>query len=152
MSEEDRAQMPTVSELVRFNSVTDFIEYLDKEIGELRGKLGELLRRLESTKAKAMLINKFESLVSELAKSAGQQAGPAGTWEINLGLTRVVVNPTPKQELDALVAVVKSYQERVVMLERLKKNLEPLTKLSEIEIGIEVVFENMIPTMIFIKM
>ncbi len=144
--------MPPVSELVKFNSITDFIEYIDKEISDLRSKLGELLRRLEGTKAKAMLINKFESLVSELAKSAGQPAAGAGSWEINLGMTKVIVNPTPKQELDALVAVVKSYQERVVLLERLKKSLEPLTRLSEVEVTLEVVFENTIPTKIFIRM
>ena len=142
------SRMPPVIELVPFNSIADFNKFLDEEISRLRSQLGEFLRRLEAAKARAEIMAKIESFLAELAR---EQAGAeAQGRQLQLGPVSVVVNPTPKQELDALVATARSLQERIVTLEKIKKGIEPLQKMPSVEVKIEVLMENRIPTKIYL--
>jgi len=134
-------------DIVKYNSVSDFFKDLDTKIVELRSQLGELLRRLENAKAKAEVLVKLESLLAETA--AG---GKLGGTEISLGQAKAIINPTPKQEFDILVDVVRSIQNRIVALERIRKDVEPLSKLGELDLTLEVVYENGLPTKILVKM
>ena len=134
-------------DIVKYNSVSEFFKHLDTKIVELRSQLGELLRRLENAKAKAEVLVKLESLLAETA--AG---GKLGGTEISLGQARAIINPTPKQEFDILVDVVRSIQNRIVALERIRKDVEPLNRLGELDLTLEVVYENGLPTKILVKM
>jgi len=134
-------------DIVKYNSVSEFFKDLDTKIVELRSQLGELLRRLENAKAKAEVLVKLESLLAETA--AG---GKLGGTEISLGQAKAIINPTPKQEFDILVDVVRSIQNRIVALERIRKDVEPLSKLGELDLTLEVVYENGLPTKILVKM
>lgn len=134
-------------DMVTYNSVSDFFKDLDAKLVEMRSKLGELLRRLEGAKAKAEVLVRLESLLAET--SGGAKIG--GT-EISLGTAKAVVNPTPKQEFDILVDVVRSLQNRIVAMERVRKEVEPLSKLGDLELQLEVVYENGLPTRILIRM
>lgn len=134
-------------EMVTYNSVSDFFKDLDAKLVEMRSKLGELLRRLEGAKAKAEVLVRLESLLAET--SGGAKIG--GT-EISLGAAKAVVNPTPKQEFDILVDVVRSLQNRIVAMERVRKEVEPISKLGDLELQLEVVYENGLPTRILIRM
>jgi len=134
-------------DIVKYNSVSDFFKDLDTKIVELRSQLGELLRRLENAKAKAEVLVKLESLLAETA--AG---GKLGGTEISLGQAKAIINPTPKQEFDILVDVVRSIQNRIVALERIRKDVDPLSKLGELDLTLEVVYENGLPTKILVKM
>jgi len=134
-------------DIVKYNSVSEFFKHLDSKIVELRSQLGELLRRLENAKAKAEVLVKLESLLAETA--AGSKLG--GT-EINLGQAKAIINPTPKQEFEILVDVVRSIQNRIVALERIRKDVEPLSRLGEVDLTLEVVYENGLPTKILIRM
>lgn len=148
------AKLSTVVDIISFNSISEFNNYLDGEINKLKSQLGEYLRRLEAVKAKAETLVRFESLLAELAKAAKSEGKGLGLEEreFTLGTTKIVVNPSPKQELEALVAIVRSLQERIMLLEKIKKNLEQLAKIQDIEIKLDVLFENTIPVKIFIKM
>jgi hypothetical protein len=148
------AKLSTVVDMISFNSISEFNNYLDGEINKLKSQLGEYLRRLEAVKAKAETLVRFESLLAELAKAAKSEGKGLGLEEreFTLGTTKIVVNPSPKQELEALVAIVRSLQERIMLLEKIKKNLEQLAKIQDIEIKLDVLFENTIPVKIFIKM
>ena len=148
------AKLSTVVDMVSFNSISEFNNYLDGEINKLKSQLGEYLRRLEAVKAKAETLVRFESLLAELAKAAKSEGKGLGLEEreFTLGTTKIVVNPSPKQELEALVAIVRSLQERIMLLEKIKKNLEQLAKIQDIEIKLDVLFENTIPVKIFIRM
>ncbi|MEB3816566.1 MAG: hypothetical protein LRS46_01295 [Desulfurococcales archaeon] len=143
------SRMPPVVELVSFDSVTEFNKFLDEEISKLRGQLGEFLRRLEAAKAKAEVMAKIESFLAELAR--GQGGGELQGRQLQLGPISVIVNPTPKQELDALVATARSLQERIVTLEKIKKSLEPLQKMPSVDVKVEVLMENRIPTRVFLR-
>jgi hypothetical protein len=147
-SSEPTTRMPPVIELVPFNSIADFTKFLDEEISRLRSQLGEFLRRLEAAKAKAEIMAKIESFLAELARE--QAGGEAQGRQLQLGPISVIVNPTPKQELDALVATARSLQERIVTLEKIKKGIEPLQKMPSVEVKIEVLMENRIPTRIYL--
>jgi hypothetical protein len=142
------SRVPPVVDLVTFNNVADFTKFIDEEISKLRSQLGEFLRRLEAAKARADIMTKIESFLSELAR--GQGAGAAQGRQLQLGPVNVIVNPTPKQELDALVAAARSLQERIVVLERIKKSIEPLQKMPAVDVKIEVLMENKIPTKVFL--
>ena len=142
------SRMPPAVELVQFNGISEFNKFLDDEISRLRSQLGEFLRRLEAAKAKAEIMAKIESFLAELAK--GQGGGEAQGRELQLGPVSVIINPTPKQELDALVATARSLQERIVTLERIKKGLEPLQKMPAVDVKVEVLMENKIPTRVFL--
>ncbi len=148
------AKLSTVVDMISFNSISEFNNHLDGEINKLKSQLGEYLRRLEAVKAKAETLVRFESLLAELAKAAKSEGKGLGLEEreFTLGTTKIVVNPSPKQELEALVAIVRSLQERIMLLEKIKKNLEQLAKIQDIEIKLDVLFENTIPVKIFIKM
>lgn len=148
------AKLSTVVDMVSFNSISEFNNYLDSEINKLKSQLGEYLRRLEAVKAKAETLVRFESLLAELAKAAKSEGKGLGLEEreFTLGITKIVVNPSPKQELEALVAIVRSLQERIMLIEKIKKNLEQLAKIQDIEIKLDVLFENTIPVKIFIRM
>ncbi len=142
-------KLPPVTDIRAFQSVSEFNAYLENEASNLRSQLGESLRRLEALKAKAEMLTKFESLLSQLAKG-GEVGGESR--EFALGPVKVVVNPSPKQELEVLVNVVRSVQERLMLIEKIKKALEPLFKAQDVEVKLEVVFENNVPTKIFIRM
>jgi len=142
------SRMPPAVELVQFNGISEFNKFLDDEISRLRSQLGEFLRRLEAAKAKAEIMAKVESFLAELAK--GQGGGGSQGRELQLGPVTVIINPTPKQELDALVATARSLQERIVTLERIKKGLEPLQKMPAVDVKVEVLMENKIPTRVFL--
>jgi len=142
-------RMPPVIELAPFNGVADFTKFLDEEISRLRSQLGEFLRRLEATKAKAEIMAKIEGFLAELARE--QAGGELQGRQLQLGPVSVVVNPTPKQELDALVATARSLQERIAALEKIRKDIEPLQKMPPVEVKIEVLMENGIPTRIYLR-
>ncbi|MEB3760323.1 MAG: hypothetical protein GSR72_02870 [Desulfurococcales archaeon] len=133
-------------DIKRYSSVGDLIKELDAEITRLKGELGELLRRLESAKAKAEVLVKLENLLS----TAG--GGKLGGTEIPLGQAKAIINPTPKQEFDILVDVVRSLQNRIIALERVRKDMDPLVRLGDIDLALEVIYENGIPSRILVKM
>ncbi|MCE4617740.1 MAG: hypothetical protein F7C32_04065 [Desulfurococcales archaeon] len=141
---------PDVIEITQFDNVSNLLQYLDAKISELRTQLGDYLRKLENMKVKAETMLKFESLLGELAKGAGG-ASTSGK-ELELGQVKVLINPSPKQELELMIDVVRSLQDRIVTLEKIRKNIEPLSKLSDIDLSLEVIFRNSIPSQIIIRM
>ena len=141
---------PDVIEITQFDNVSTLLQHLDAKISELRTQLGDYLRKLENMKVKAETMLKFESLLGELAKGAG--GATTGGKELELGPVKVLINPSPKQELELMIDVVRSLQDRIVTLEKIRKSIEPLSKLSDIELTLEVIFRNSIPSQIIIRM
>ncbi len=138
---------PPQVEIKEFTNLKSLFQYIDEEIARFRAELGELLRRLEEAKAKAEMMVKLERIVKELA---GRES--LGGATIDLGGVLVYVNPSPKQEFDIFVEAIRNMQDRIVHLERIKKNIEPLTKMGDIEFKMEVVLKNGIPHSIILKM
>ncbi|MEB3780417.1 MAG: hypothetical protein GSR85_09375 [Desulfurococcales archaeon] len=142
-----QSDVPPQVEIREFTNLKSLFQYIDEEIARFRAELGELLRRLEEAKAKAEMMEKLERIVKELA---GQES--IGGATIDLGGVLVYVNPTPKQEFDIFVEAIRNMQDRIVHLERIKKNIEPLTKMGDIEFKMEVILRNGVPHAIVLKM
>ncbi len=123
--------------IMRFNNVRDLFEYLDKEIADNKKILAELLREVEKIRAAADLSSKLEEMLREL----GGSTPPAAAAELNLDGVKVYVNPNPRLELQVLVDAIKGMQEKILQLERVRKSLEPLSKLEGINASINVIFE-----------
>ncbi|MCE4613654.1 MAG: hypothetical protein F7C07_07495 [Desulfurococcales archaeon] len=145
MSAEAITQISSV-EIREFDNVKDLIAYMEEEIAKLRAVLGDLLRRLETAKSKAETMVRLEKLISQLGTR-----GSVGWSELTLGNVKILVNPTPRQEFDILVSVVRRIQDRLEYLEKLRKDLEPLKNLEEASVPLQVVMVNGLPESIFIK-
>ena len=145
MSAEER--IPPTGEVREFESPRELFQFLDEEISRLRASLGELLRRLEAAKAKAEMMTKLESILRQLSG----QGGLGGTV-LTMDNVNVYINPDPKQEYDVLVDLIRRMQDRIVYLERVRKGLEPLSGLGDVNITLEVVLINGVPKNIIVKM
>ena len=132
----------------RFDSAEDFLRSIDQEIQDIRNRLGEYLRRVEEAKAKAEMIKKFEEVFGRL----GARPPQPQSQEITLGEVRIIINPTPSQELEALVNVVRDLQNRLNRLERIRQQLEPLKQLTVSGMQIEVLYEDGVPIQIFLRL
>ena len=141
-------EAPRNLEFKQFNGVRELLDWLDNEISNTKAVLGDLLRIVEEDKAKAEIVTRLESLLSEISGSK-----PAGLREaqLELGGVKVYINPTPKLELDLLIDVLRSIQQKVVQLERVKKSLEPLAKIDVGGIKVSVISENGVPRHVLIK-
>ncbi len=141
-------RIPPSVEVKEFGSPKELFAYLDEEIARLRASLGEYLRRLEAVKTKAEMLGKLENIIKQIQGGGG---GVGGTV-LNLDGVDVAINPTPKQEFDFMVEVIKHLQDRIVYLEKVRKGLEPLSGLGDVNITIEAVMVNGIPKSLLIKM
>jgi len=140
-------RIPPSVEVKEFGSPKELFAYLDEEIARLRASLGEYLRRLEAVKTKAEMLGKLENIIKQIQGGGG---GIGGTV-LNLDGVDVAINPTPKQEFDFMVEVIKHLQDRIVYLEKVRKGLEPLLGLGDVNITIEAVMANGVPKSLLIK-
>ena len=140
-------RIPPSVEVKEFGSPKELFAYLDEEIARLRASLGEYLRRLEAVKTKAEMLGRLENIIKQIQGGGG---GIGGTV-LNLDGVDVAINPTPKQEFDFMVEVIKHLQDRIVYLEKVRKGLEPLLGLGDVNITIEAVMANGVPKSLLIK-
>ncbi len=137
-----------VHDMRRFESAEEFLKSIDQEIQDIRSRLGEYLRRVEEAKAKAEMLRKFEEVLGKL----GARPSTPQSQEITLGELKIIINPTPNQELEALVNVVRDLQNRLNRLERLKQHLEPLRQIAVTGMQIEVLYEDGVPVQVFLRL
>ena len=137
-----------MTEIRTFNSVSEFIKALDDEIARLRSNLGTYLRDMDDARVKAERLKKLEETLRKLG--AGKEK-LVETRELDLGGLSVVINPTPVHDLKALEDVVKSIQDRLTALENIRRNIEPLQALEDLEAKIEAYYKEGVPIKLFIK-
>lgn len=111
-------------ELRTFQTPEELKKFLDDEIGRLRTLLGDHLRRLEEARIKAEKLRKAHDA---LAKFAGSKQIPNFEGrEVDMTGLRVMINPTPRQEMDLLEEVVKTLQDKLNTVQRVRKAFDPL--------------------------
>jgi hypothetical protein len=136
------------SELKVFNSPEELKKFLDDEIGRIRTLLGDYLRRLEEVRIKTDRLKKAQDA---LVKFAGEkQITTSESREIDLSGLKVFVNPSPRQETDTLEDMVRSLQDKLNMIQRIRKALDPLISFEEGIVTISAVTADNIPTKIMI--
>jgi len=119
-----------VVQIKEYNSAEEIAETLDKEISETKSTLGEYLRRLDDIRALAEKSKKIREVVMKLA---GKKASTESLGEISVGNLNIVLDANPFHELTAIEEVVRSHQERLLILQKAREALKWLDQLGDTE-------------------
>jgi hypothetical protein len=119
-----------VVEIKEYGSAEEIAETLDKEISETKSALGEYLRRLDDIRALAEKSKKIHEIVMKLA---GKKASSENLGEISVGSLNIVLDANPFHELTAIEEVVRSHQERLLVLQKARDALKWLDQLGDTE-------------------
>jgi len=113
-----------------YSSAEEIAETLEKEISETKSTLGEYLRRLDDIRALAEKSKKIREVVMKLA---GKKAATESLGEITIGNLNIVLDANPFHELTAIEEVVRSHQERLLVLQKTREALKWLDQLGDTE-------------------
>ncbi len=119
-----------VIEIKEYTSAEQLAERLDKMIGDTKSTLGEYLRRLDEIRNVAEKSKKIREVVMKLAGKKGptEQVG-----EITVGSLNIILDANPFHELTAIESVVRSFQERLLVLQKAREALKWLDQLGDTE-------------------
>jgi len=119
-----------VVEIKEYASAEEIDETLEKEISETKSTLGEYLRRLDDIRALAEKSKKIREVVMKLA---GKKAATESLGEITIGSLNIVLDANQFHELTAIEEVVRSNQERLLVLQKAREALKWLDQLGDTE-------------------
>ncbi|MEM3442528.1 MAG: hypothetical protein QW667_00035 [Candidatus Bathyarchaeia archaeon] len=119
-----------VVEIKEYTSAEEIAETLEKKISDTKSTLGEYLRRLDDIRALAEKSKKIREVVMKLA---GKKAASEGLGEITIGSLNIILDANPFHELTAIEEVVRSYQERLLVLQKAREALKWLDQLGDTE-------------------
>jgi len=139
-----------VVQIKEYTSAEEISELLEKKIGDTKSTLGEYLRRLDDIRALAEKSKKIREVVMKLAgkKNTNQSLG-----EITIGHLNIVLDASPFHELTAIEEVVRSHQERLIVLQKAREALKWLDQLGDTEgLNYLVVENDGVPERILFKL
>jgi hypothetical protein len=138
-----------VVEIKEYASAEEIADTLEKEISDTKSMLGEYLRRLDDIRALAEKSKKIREVVMKLA---GKKAVTESLGEVTVGNLNVVLDANSFHELTAIEEVVRSHQERLLILQKTREALKWLNQLGDTE-GLKylVVENNGVPERILFK-
>jgi len=138
-----------VVEIKEYGSAEEIAEKLENEIAETKSTLGEYLRRLDDIRALAEKSKKIHEVVMKLA---GKKATSESLGEISVGTLSIVLDANPLHELTAIEEVVRSHQERLLILQKAREALKWLDQIGDTE-GLKylVIQNNGIPERILFR-
>jgi hypothetical protein len=119
-----------VVEIKEYTSAEEIADILDKKIGDTKSTLGDYLRRLDDIRALAEKSKKIREVVMKLA---GKKAATQSLGEITIGHLNIVLDANPFHELTAIEEVVRSQQERLLILQKAREALKWLDQLGDTE-------------------
>jgi hypothetical protein len=119
-----------VVEIKEYGSAEEIAETMDKEIADTKSKLGEYLRRLDDIRNLAEKSKKIHEVVMKLA---GKKAASESLGEISVGNLSLVLDANPFHELTAIEQVVRSHQERLLVLQKAREALKWLDQIGDTE-------------------
>lgn len=138
-----------VVRIKEFESVEELEDTLEKDISQTKSTLGEYLRRLDEIRTLAEKSKKIRAVVMKLA---GKKNSPESMGEIEVGNIKIVLEASPLDELTAIETVVRSHQERLLTLQKMREGIKPLTDLGDTEGMKFLVVENSgVPERILLK-
>jgi hypothetical protein len=120
-----------VVEIKEYGSAEEIAETLDKDISTTKSTLGEYLRRLDEIRSLAEKSKKIREVVMKLAGKS--KASSESLGEINVGNLNIVLDANPFHELTAIESVVRSHQERLLVLQKAREALKWLDQLGDTE-------------------
>jgi hypothetical protein len=117
-----------VTQIKEYSSAQAIAEALDKELSETKSVLGEYLRRLDEIRTLAEKSKKVRDVVMKLAGKKPTADNPS---EITIGTLNIVLDASPFHELTAIESVVRSRQERLLVLQKVRDALKWLDQLGD---------------------
>jgi len=118
-----------VVSLKEFDSATEIVKELDHEITETKNALNGYLRRLENIRALAEQSKKIREMVSKFAgKKAIVESG-----EVSISGVNLILDAKSIHELAAIEEVVRSQQEKLIALQRVREGLKWADQIGETE-------------------
>jgi hypothetical protein len=138
-----------VVELKEYESAVDIAKAIDTEITRTKSVLGGYLRRLDEIRTLAERSKKIREVVFKLA---GKKAAQNSLGEITVGDLSVVLDANPFHELTAIEEVVRSQQDRLLILQKAREALNWVDQIGETE-GLKyiVVESDLVPERILLK-
>jgi hypothetical protein len=138
-----------VTQIKEYTSAQAIAEALDKQLSETKSILGEYLRKLDEIRTLAEKSKKVREVVMKLA---GKKAPTESQNEITVGTLNIVLDAGAFHELTAIESVVRSHQERLLVLQKVREALKWLDQLGDTE-GLRylVVEDDGIPERILFK-
>lgn len=138
-----------VVELKEYESATDISRTIDEAIARSKSLLGEYLRRLDEIRALAERSKKIREVVYKLA---GKKATQSALGEITVGDLNVVLDANPFHELTCIEEVVRSQQDRLLILQKAREALKWIDQIGDTE-GVKylVLEDNGVPEKILLK-
>ncbi len=117
-----------VTQIKEYGSAQAIAEALDKQLAETKSVLGEYLRKLDDIRT---LAEKSKKIRDTVLKLAGKKAPTDNPSEITVGTLNIVLDATPFHELSAIESVVRSHQERLLVLQKVREALKWLDHLGD---------------------
>jgi hypothetical protein len=128
-----------VIELKEYDSASDIAKNIEDQISSSKSMLGEYLRRLDEIRTLAERSKKIRDVVFKLA---GKKANQETLGEISVGGLNVVLDANPFHELTAIEEVVRSQQERLLVLQKAREALKWVDQIGDTEGLKYLVLEN----------
>jgi len=119
-----------VTEIKEYISAEQLAERLDKEIGDTKSTLGEYLRRLDEIRVMAEKSKKIREVVLKLA---GKKALTESNGEMTVGNLNIILDANSFHELTAIEQVVRSFQERLLSMQKARESLKWLDQVGDTE-------------------
>jgi hypothetical protein len=117
-------------ELKEFESAVDIAKAMDNDISKTKSILGEYLRRLDSIRNLAERSKKIREVVFKLA---GKKSAQNSLGEIEVGDLSVILDANPFHELTAIEQVVRSQQDRLLVLQKAREALNWVDQIGDTE-------------------
>src|SRR5208337_1405206 len=139
-----------VVQLKEYTSAQAIAGDLDKDLSETKSLLGEYLRRLDEIRTLAEKSKKVREVIMKLAGKKTNSSDTPG--EITVGTLNIILDANAFHELTAIESVVRSHQERLLVLQKVRDALKWLDQLGDTE-GLKylVLEEEGIPERILFK-
>lgn len=128
-----------VVELKEYDSATNIAATIDQEISSTKSLLGEYLRRLDEIRTLAERSKKIRDVVFKLA---GKKSSQQNLGEISVGGLNIVLDANPFHELTAIEEVVRSQQDRLLILQKSREALKWVDQIGETDGLRYLVLEN----------
>jgi hypothetical protein len=128
-----------VVEIKEYESASEIAKNIEDKISESKSLLGEYLRRLDDIRTLAERSKKIRDVVFKLA---GKKASQETLGEISVGGLSVILDANPFHELTAIEEVVRSQQERLLVLQKAREALKWVDQIGDTEGLKYLVLEN----------
>ena len=119
-----------VVELKEYESAVGIAKGIEQEISRTKSVLGEYLRRLDEIRTLAERSKKIREVVFKLA---GKKAAQNSLGEITVGDLNVILDANPFHELTAIEEVVRSQQDRLLVLQKAREALNWVDQIGDTE-------------------